>query len=102
MSSRSICEYVKCKALGKNGCEAFHNVTHCQMSKLGFIREDQVFQNTHAFEEMEDIYECVYLHLIEPLVDKKKYLDSIHAHLCNELSNEDQVALGKKLAGEDF
>jgi hypothetical protein len=101
MSSKSICEYVECSALVSNECRAFHDLNHCPISKLGYIRDNQVFQNTHAFEEMKDIYKCVYLNLVEPLLNKQKYLDSIFSSLCNELSNEDQIDLGKRLLGEE-
>lgn len=101
MSSRSICEYVKCSALESNRCKAFHNLNHCSISKIGYIRDDQIFQNTHTFEDMGDIYKCVHLNLVKPLVNKQKYLDSIFSSLCNELSHEDQIDLGKRLLGEE-
>lgn len=75
MSDQSICKFVKCSALSVNGCEAYINpVQDCPVGKLGFLKNNQIFQESCSFAKMKEIYECVHLHLVESVICPEKYI----------------------------
>ncbi len=67
MSSRSICEFVRCESLKENGCSRFKEPKEiCPIGKFGFERDRQIFADadTFAYGEFGEIYECVHENLV--------------------------------------